>query len=244
MAKPVSPSPDEAAWALLKETTDDAALKRFTTQYPDSALRKDAEARIAALAAAQAAKPVPPRPDEVTWALLKETTDEGALKRFTAQYPKSALRKDAETRIAALEAAQAAKPVPPGPDEVTWAMLKETTDEAALKRFTSQYPKSPLRKEAEGRIAALAAAQAAKPAPPSSSAVTTSPVAALTSRAPPSDMLLVSLTMGTKSARPGMYAVPAAHGPSIAATWGTTPLICTCSKNSAPLPANVLPAAS
>jgi outer membrane protein assembly factor BamD (BamD/ComL family) len=172
VAKPVSPSPDEAAWALLKETTDDAALKRFTTQYPDSALRKDAEARIAALAAAQAAKPVPPRPDEVTWALLKETTDEGALKRFTAQYPKSALRKDAETRIAALEAAQAAKPVPPGPDEVTWAMLKETTDEAALKRFTSQYPKSPLRKEAEGRIAALAAAQAAKPAPPSSDEVT------------------------------------------------------------------------
>ena len=41
-----------------------------------------------------------------------------------------------------------------------------------------------------------------------------------------------------------MYAVPAAHGPSIAATCGTTPLICTCSKKSAPLPAKVLPAAS
>ena len=33
------------------------------------------------------------------------------------------------------------------------------------------------------------------------------------------------LTIGTKSARPGMYAVPAAHGPISAATCGTTPLI-------------------
>ena len=174
-AKPVPPKPDEVTWALLKETTDEAALKRFTAQYPNSALRKDAEARIAALAAlaaAQAAKPVPPSPDEVTWVLLKETTDEGALKRFTAQYPNSKLRKDAEARIAALDAAQAAKPVPPSPDEVTWALLKETTDEVALKRFTSQYSNSALRKDAEARIAALEAAQAAKPVPPKPDEVT------------------------------------------------------------------------
>jgi outer membrane protein assembly factor BamD (BamD/ComL family) len=171
-AKPVPLKPDEATWALLKETTDEAALKRFTAQYPNSALREDAEARIAALAAAQAAKPTPPSPDEVTWALLKETTDEGALKRFTTQYPKSPLRKDAEARIAALAAAQAAKPVPPSADEVTWALLKETTDEAALKRFTAQYPKSPLRKDADARIADLEAAQAAKPVPPNPDEVT------------------------------------------------------------------------
>jgi outer membrane protein assembly factor BamD (BamD/ComL family) len=171
-AKPVPAGPDETTWALLKETTDEAALKRFTAQYPNSALRKDAEARIAALAAAQAAKPVPPSPDEVTWALLKETTDEAALKRFTAQYPKSPLRKDAEARIAALEAAQAAKPVPPKPDELTWAWLKDTTDEAALKRFTAQYPDSALRKQAEARVAALEATQAAKPVPPKPDEVT------------------------------------------------------------------------
>lgn len=55
----VSPasSPDQVAWDLLKETTDEAALKRFIAQYPSSALRKDAEQRIAALTAeaAQAA---------------------------------------------------------------------------------------------------------------------------------------------------------------------------------------------
>ena len=50
--------------------------------------------------------------------------------------------------------------------------------------------------------------------------------------------------MGTKSARPGMYAVPAAHGPSIAATCGMTPDITTCSANSQPVPAKVEPAAS
>jgi uncharacterized caspase-like protein len=165
-ASPALPGPDEVSWAFLKETTDEAALERFTAQYPNSALRKQAEARIAALAAAQAAKPVPPSPDEVTWTLLKETTDEVALKRFTAQYPNSALRQQAEARIAALAAAQAAKPVPPSPDEVTWTLLKETTDEAALKRFTAQYPNSPLRQQAEARMAALAAAQAAKPVPP------------------------------------------------------------------------------
>ena len=38
-----------------------------------------------------------------------------------------------------------------------------------------------------------------------------------------------------------MYAVPAAQWPSIAATIGTTPLIATCSRNSAPAPANVEP---
>ena len=165
---PVAPPPpaaDVVAWSLIKETTDEAALKRFTTQYPNSALSKEAEARIAALEAAAAAKPVPPRPDEVTWELLKETTDEAALKRFITQYPDSPLRKQAEARIAALQAAAAAKPVPPRPDEVTWQLLKETTDESALKRFIAQYPNSPLRKEAEARIAALQAAAAARPVP-------------------------------------------------------------------------------
>jgi hypothetical protein len=142
-AAPVPPGPDEVTWFLLKETTDEAALKRFVAQYPSSALRPQAEARIAALAAAQAAKPVPPGPDEVTWLLLKETTDEAALKRFVAQYPSSALRPQAEARIAALAAAQAAKPVPPGPDsgpvDEKWPSAETT---ASVKKF-ARYAKSP-----------------------------------------------------------------------------------------------------
>ncbi len=48
----------------------------------------------------------------------------------------------------------------------------------------------------------------------------------------------MSFTIGTKSARPGMYAVPAAPGPTIAATSGTTPDMITSSRNSVPAPAN------
>jgi hypothetical protein len=104
------PGPDEAAWGLLKETTDGTALRRFTEQYPNSPLRPQAQARIAALAMAQAAKPVPPSPDEVTWAILKETNDQAALKRFVALYPGGAFRQQAEARIAALAVEPAGKP--------------------------------------------------------------------------------------------------------------------------------------
>jgi hypothetical protein len=105
------PGPDEVTWGLLKETTDGAALRRFAEQYPDSPLREQAQARMAALAAAQTAKPTPPSADEVTWAILRETNDEAALRRFAAQYPNSAYRQQAESRMAALAAQPpAAKP--------------------------------------------------------------------------------------------------------------------------------------
>ena len=148
-------SADQSAWSMLKDTADEAALRRFTSQYPKSELRKDAEARIAALEAAQAAKPPPPSPDEVTWTLLKETTDAAALKRFTAQYPNSPLRADAEARAAALTTSKTSQPTPPEDDDVTWQQLKGTTDVAALTRFVTQFPDSKSRKEAEARIAAL-----------------------------------------------------------------------------------------
>jgi peptidoglycan hydrolase-like protein with peptidoglycan-binding domain len=39
---------------------------------------------------------------------------------------------------------------------VTWTFLKDTRDEMALKRFIQEFPKSPLRAQADERIAALA----------------------------------------------------------------------------------------
>ena len=152
-AAPPSVGADQVTWSLLKETTDQAALKRFTTQYPNSALRTDAEARIAALETAQAAKPAPPKPDEITWVLLKETTDQAALKRFTTQYPNSALRTDAEARIAAL-AAETAKT---GPEQLTWEMVKDSKEPDQLRRFVERFPNSSLRPVAEARISALSA---------------------------------------------------------------------------------------
>jgi TPR repeat len=166
-AKPVPPRSDEVAWTLLQNTTDEAALRRFVSQYSDSPLRKAADARIAALAAAEAAKPKPPSADEIAWPSVKNTSDQAALKQFIAQYPSSKFRKDAEARVETLAATEAAKPVPPRPDESAWALLKDTTDQAALKRFTEKYSTSPLRKDAVKRLAALAAAEAAKPIPPS-----------------------------------------------------------------------------
>ena len=63
------------------------------------------------------------------------------------------------------------------------------------------------------------------------------PVTALTNGGPPSAIEPMSFTMGTKSASPGMYAVPAAPGPTMAATWGTTPDMITSSRKRCPVPA-------
>ena len=81
-------------------------------------------------------------------------------------------------------------------------------------------------------------------APPSSSCVTSSPIAARTRCGPASAIEPRPDTIGTKSASPGMYAVPAAHGPISAATCGTTPLITASSRNRCPVPAKSEPTAS
>ena len=97
---PAAPGPDAVTWLLLKDTTDEDALRRFMTQYPDSPLRKDAEARIAVLEAAQAAKPLPA--DQIAWDLVKDAKEPDQLRHFIQEFPNSPLRPDAEQRIAAL----------------------------------------------------------------------------------------------------------------------------------------------
>jgi len=105
------PQPDQVAWELFKDTTDESALKRFAEQYPDSSLRKDAETRIALLEAAQAKKPAAPEPDQIAWAIVQDSKDPDQLRRFIAQFPDSSLRADAEKRLAAV-LAEAAKSAP------------------------------------------------------------------------------------------------------------------------------------
>jgi hypothetical protein len=99
------PSPDEIAWSLLEGTTDEAAIKRFIAQFPDSKLRKVAEARLAALEAAQATQPAPLPADQIAWDLVKDTKDPDQLRRFIAQFPNSVHRSEAEQRLAALSPA-------------------------------------------------------------------------------------------------------------------------------------------
>jgi hypothetical protein len=148
----------KADYLIVEKIGTKAAWESFLVQYPTGFYADLARQQLAKFEASQGTKPTPPSPDDATWFLLKETTDEEALKRFAEQYPDSPLRKNAEARIAALEAAQRAKPVPPS--AVMWRLLKETTHEEALKRFAEQYPDSPLRKNAEARIATLKASAA------------------------------------------------------------------------------------
>jgi hypothetical protein len=91
------PDNDIDAWAIVKNTSDVALLQRFVAQFPDSFLRRAAEARITALAAVQAA-----------WALLKDSQDPEQLRRFIQAFPNSAERIAAEQRLAIISGAAAA----------------------------------------------------------------------------------------------------------------------------------------
>ena len=57
-------------------------------------------------------------------------------------------------------------------------------------------------------------------APPSSSAVTSSPVAAFTSGGPPRKIVPVPRTITASSDMAGTYAPPAVHDPMTRAIWG------------------------
>jgi uncharacterized caspase-like protein len=57
---PASLHADEIVWSLLKDSTDASALQGFIQQFPDSPRRRDAEARIAALASRTQPAPPPP----------------------------------------------------------------------------------------------------------------------------------------------------------------------------------------
>ncbi|MFZ0426234.1 MAG: toll/interleukin-1 receptor domain-containing protein [Xanthobacteraceae bacterium] len=88
------PDNDVDAWAIVKNTSDVALLRRFIAQFPDSFLRRAAEARITALAAVQAA-----------WILLKDSQDPEQLRRFIQAFPNSEESKAAEQRLAIISGA-------------------------------------------------------------------------------------------------------------------------------------------
>jgi len=102
-ASPVLPE----APAITNSPTVDARAK--TTEAAPSVVA--AVPKLPDVPPETLSKPAPipaaePRPDEIAWSLIKDTSDAASLQRFTAQFPDSPLRKDAETRVAALTAAQ------------------------------------------------------------------------------------------------------------------------------------------
>ena len=129
------PAADEIAWTLIQDTDDAAALRRFVAQFPDSARRKDAEAHLASLLAAQTA-----------WNLVKDSKDPNQLRQFVRQFPDSVQRNDAEARLDSLLAAQAA-----------WNSVRDSKDPDQLRQFVLQFPDSSERSVAEQRIASLEA---------------------------------------------------------------------------------------
>jgi hypothetical protein len=129
------PAADEVAWTLIQDTDDAAALRRFVAQFPDSARRKDAEAHLASLLAAQTA-----------WNLVRDSKDPNQLRQFVRQFPDSVQRNDAEARLDSLLAAQAA-----------WNSVRDSKDPDQLRQFVLQFPDSSERSVAEQRIASLEA---------------------------------------------------------------------------------------
>ena len=87
------PAPDEVAWTFIQDTNDAAAFRHFVVQFPDSVRRKDAEARLDSLLAAQTA-----------WNSVRDSKDPDQLRQFVRQFPDSVERLVAEQRIASLEA--------------------------------------------------------------------------------------------------------------------------------------------
>jgi hypothetical protein len=112
-ATPPAPRPDEAAWLLVKDTNDAAALERFVGQFPDSPLRQDADARIAALA------------EEAAWNRVKDSNDPDQLRKFIDQFPNSPQRRDAEQRIASLAPATYTVASAPDPHQLARSLQVE-----------------------------------------------------------------------------------------------------------------------
>jgi hypothetical protein len=127
------PAPDEVAWALIQDINDAAAFRHFVAQFPDSVRRKDAEARLDSLVAAQAA-----------WNSVRDSKDPDQLRQFVRQFPDSVQRNDAEARLDSLLAAQAA-----------WNLVKDSKDPDQLRQFVRQFPDSWERPVAEQRIVSL-----------------------------------------------------------------------------------------
>jgi hypothetical protein len=132
---PPLPDNDVDAWSVVKDASDPALLRRFTTKFPNSFLRPAAEARATALVAVRAA-----------WDLMKDSNDPDQLRQFIRHFPSSPERAAAEQRLVALGAPldvpapiaatpKPAAPAPAAPAPITAAPAAPAT--AALTPPTS-----------------------------------------------------------------------------------------------------------
>jgi hypothetical protein len=149
---------------LFRNVRDDVleATRRAQLPFVYGSLSREAIYLKAALPVIAPPVVQGPAADEVVWNLVKDSRDPAQFRRFVSEYPDSAFRNEAETRIAALNAEAGRKP---GPDEVVWNLVKDSRDPAQFARFVTEFPKSPRRAEAETRIASLNAEVGRRPGP-------------------------------------------------------------------------------
>ena len=88
------------------------------------------------------------------WQNIRDLADADLLTAFLQKHGDDPVyRMLAEKKMKQLDVASKSGNV--GNDQIAWDSLKGSTDAAALQRFVTRYPDSPLRKEAEQQIAAL-----------------------------------------------------------------------------------------
>lgn len=144
----------EEAYARTSASNDPAVLKSFLATYSKGADVVEVRKRLRQIEAPS--KQGALQQTTLIAAGIAAVVVMGAVLYFVERAP-------APSQSAAnLPAQQANAPAAPSPDQVTWDLLRDTTDDAALKRFMEEYPNSPLRKAAAARRAMLAADAEAK----------------------------------------------------------------------------------
>ena len=143
-----------AAWFAMRPAPSTQQVAAAANPVPITPAAAP-NAPLSPSAASTPAMPTAPaaNPAEIAWSFLKDTDDPAALQRFTAEFPDSPRRKEADTRIAALMAEQA-----------LWSLVRDSKDPDQLRRFIQQFPNGADRSEAERRIASLSAAAPTTPA--------------------------------------------------------------------------------
>jgi hypothetical protein len=118
--------------------------------------------------------------DEIAWSYLRHSTEPTTLKGFVEEFPSSVHVSEARLRIASLETAHlspdATAQLQAQPDEISWSILSESSNPAALRHFLVDFPTSAYAAAARARIdrlERLAAQQAINQTPPKGAAAAT-----------------------------------------------------------------------
>jgi uncharacterized caspase-like protein len=109
------------------------------------------------------ASPPEPRPDELTWEILKGSSDIDAIRRFTEQFPASSLRKSAEERILVLSALEKQRRDQAEREERERERVAKEAAERAAKEAERIAREEVVKRQAELRAREEAAKQEAEP---------------------------------------------------------------------------------